>query len=281
MFKAIWKLIGFILALCSIIVLLAIACIGYGLYIEPERLTVKEIEDISYSTKQPITIAIFGDTHFGFNYDLDNFQKVVDKINQNPPDIIIFTGDLIDNLEEYNGDTAMISQKLSELNANIGKYAVFGNHDYAYGAEWEYEKIMNTGGFTVLKNQIITLNDYNIKLIGIDDILIGYGDPYIVNNVNTDIYNLVICHEPDIIDSISNSNIDYMVSSHTHGGQIRIPLYTEKFLPPYGKKYVKGEYQINNANQTILYVTSGLGTTRIPARFCAVPELTYLTINPD
>ena len=77
------------------------------------------------------------------------------------------------------------------------------------------------------------------------------------------------------------SNTDCMLAGHTHGGQIRIPFYTEDFLPSYGEKYVKGEYRLDNGNQTLLYVNSGLGTTKLPARLGAVPELTYLTIQPD
>lgn len=280
MFRAIWKLIKFIFTLCIIIVLLAAGCIGYARFIEPERLTVKEVSDISYSMKQPITVAVFGDTHFGFNYDPDDFQKVVDKVNANPPDVLIFAGDLIDNLETYNGDTAMISLKLSEMKANIGKYAVFGNHDYGGGAEFKYESIMDAGGFTVLKNEIVTFSQYNLRLIGIDDVLIGYGNPSVANKAPADMYNLVICHEPDIIDSILDSNTDYMVSAHTHGGQIQIPFVENEFMPAYGEKYIKGEYHLENQNETIVYVTSGLGTARIPARFGAVPELTYITIKP-
>lgn len=281
MIRAIGKAIKTILILVIVGCLLASAGLVYARFIEPQRLTVKEISDISYSMKEPITVAIFADTHFGFDYSLEDFQKVVDQVNANPPDVLIFAGDLIDNLNEYSGDTWQISNMLSKMNANIGKYAVFGNHDYGGGAEWEYESIMNEGGFTVLKNEIVTFDKYNLRLIGIDDLVIGYGDASIVNKADADLYNLVICHEPDIMDMILDSNADYMVSGHTHGGQIRVPFYTEKFLPSYGEKYVKGEYQIDNEHQTILYVNSGLGTTKIPARFGAVPELTYLTIKPN
>lgn len=281
MIRAIGKAIKTILILVIVGCLLASAGLVYARFIEPQRLTVKEISDISYSMKEPITVAIFADTHFGFDYSLEDFQKVVDQVNANPPDVLIFAGDLIDNLNEYSGDTWQISNMLSKMNANIGKYAVFGNHDYGGGAEWEYESIMNEGGFTVLKNEIVTFDKYNLRLIGIDDLVIGYGDASIVNEADAELYNLVICHEPDIMDMILDSNADYMVSGHTHGGQIRVPFYTEKFLPSYGEKYVKGEYQIDNEHQTILYVNSGLGTTKIPARFGAVPELTYLTIKPN
>ncbi len=281
MLRAIWKIIKFIFALCIIVVLAGAACIGYSRFVEPHRLTVNEISDISYSMEQPITVAVFSDTHFGFEYSLEDFQKVIDEVNSNPPDVLIFAGDLIDNLETYSGDTAMISNKLAEMNANIGKYAVFGNHDYGGGAEFKYEAIMNAGGFTVLKNEIVTFSKYNLRLIGIDDVLIGYGAPSVANKAPADMYNLVICHEPDVIDSILGSNTDLMVAAHTHGGQVRIPLVEEDFLPAYGQKYIKGEYQLNNNMNTLVYVTSGLGTTRIPARFGAAPELTYIHIHPD
>ena len=131
-----------------------------------------------------------------------------------------------------------------------------------------------------MKNEIITFADNNFRIIGIDDVLIGYGDPTVVNKADANMYNLVLCHEPDIIQEIFDSNTDYLIAGHTHGGQIRIPKYTEMFLPAYGRTYVKGEYQLDNQCKTVVYVNSGLGTTKIPARFGAVPEVTLLTINP-
>lgn len=281
MLKAIGKLFKFIVSFILILILVTMLSIGYACFIEPNRLTVNTLEDTSYSMKKPLTVAVFADTHFGFQYDLEDFEKVIKKVNENPPDLLLFAGDLIDNLNEYDGSPSQISEALSRMNANVGKYAVFGNHDYGGGAEHEYEDIMEAGGFKVLVNETITFRDYNFRLIGIDDLLIGYGDPSVAERADSDMYNLVLCHEPDIVDKISEANVDYMLAGHSHGGQIRIPFYTEKFLPFYGEKYVKGEYQTENKNKTILYVNAGLGTTKVPARLGAVPELTYLTIQPD
>ncbi len=281
MIKAIGKLFKFIFSFILIFILLALAVIGYAHFIEPSRLTVKQIEDTSGSMNQPVTVAVFADTHFGFQYDLRQFEKAVSKINENPPDLLLFAGDLIDNLNEYPGTPSEISNALAKMKANLGKYAVFGNHDYGGGAEHRYEDIMKAGGFQVLVNETITFEEYNLRLIGIDDLLIGYGDPSVVNQAGSDMYTLVLCHEPDIADEVLDSNTDCMLAGHTHGGQIRVPFYTQDFLPSYGEKYVKGEYRLDNDNQTLLYVNSGLGTTKIPARFRAVPELTYLTIYPE
>lgn len=280
MLKSIGKFFKRIFSFLLIIILLAAGTAVYARFIEPNRLTVQKIEDTGYSAKKTVTVAVFADTHFGFQYNTEDFQKVIDKVNGHPPDILLFAGDLIDNLNEYQGNTSIISARLGELKANMGKFAVFGNHDYGGGAEHEYKQIMNAGGFQVLVNETVTFPDCNLRLIGIDDLLIGYGDPSVVNQAAPDMYNLVFCHEPDIVDKILNSNTDYMFAGHTHGGQIRIPFYTQKFLPSYGEKYVKGSYQLSNRNRTLLYVNSGLGTTKIPARLGAVPELTYLTIHP-
>ena len=280
MFRLIWRLIKTIIILLMIAVLLIFTGIAYAQFIEPNRLNVNEISDVSYSIHEPVTVAVFADTHFGFDYTTDDFQKVIDEINAKSPDYILFAGDLIDHLDKYNGDTSAISEKLAQLQAKKGKYAVFGNHDYGGGAETEYENIMNDGGFTVLKNEIVAFENNNFRIIGIDDVLIGYGNPQIVNAAEPDMYNLVLCHEPDVIDEVFSSNSDFFVAGHTHGGQIRIPRYTEMFLPSYGRTYVKGEYQLDNQCQTVVYVNPGLGTTKLPARFGSVPEITYLTINP-
>lgn len=267
--------------LCTLLIIIGAACFAYGRLIEPDRLTVKEITDVSYSMKEPLTVAVFADTHFGFNYSIGDFEKVVDEINSLDPDVIIFTGDLIDNLDEYNVDTTLISNKLGLMEANIGKYAVFGNHDYGGGAEYRYESIMAAGGFEVLKDEIITFPEHNLRLIGVDDALIGSGNPSIALNADAAMYNLVLCHEPDLINDMMDANIDMMVSSHTHGGQIRVPGVYKHFLPALGQDYIKGKYELDNQAGTILYVNAGLGTTKFPARFLSVPEITFITIMPD
>lgn len=278
MFRAIGKLIKFIFSLVLIVVLVVVLVLGYARFIEPKLVKVNELEYESTSIKEPVTVAIFADTHFGFDYTASDFEKAIDKINANPPDILLFAGDLIDNLSQFAGSTSEISDKLSKLKANDGKYAVFGNHDYGGGAEHKYEDIMENGGFQVLVNESVPFNKYNLRLIGIDDLLIGYGNPAIALNASSNMYNLVLCHEPDIFDKLVGSNTNLMTAGHTHGGQIQIPFYTEQFLPSYGEKYVKGEYTKENIT---LNVNAGLGTTKLPARFMAVPEITYITISPQ
>lgn len=135
---------------------------------------------------------------------------------------------------------------------------------------------MNKGGFEVLINQSVSFSQNNLKLIGVDDFLIGYGNSSIVNKENSNTYNLVICHEPDVFDNFNKDKVDLMVSGHSHGGQVNIPYLKDKILPALGSKYIYGEYKNNNS---LLYVNPGLGTTKINARLFAKPEITFFNIN--
>ena len=176
--KAIGKLFKMIISVILILIFLALALIGYAHFIEPNRLTVTHIEDTSGSMKESLTVALFADTHFGFQYDLEQFEKAVNEINENPPDLLLFAGDLIDNLNEYSGDPVEISNALSRMKANFGKYAVFGNHDYGGGAEHQYEDIMNAGGFQVLVNETEFFNASGISYADPGDFAIGKNDAY-------------------------------------------------------------------------------------------------------
>ncbi len=263
--------------------ILAIIAFGYARYIEPFSLKSIELslEDPKLQTQQAdnkLKIAVFSDTHFSDWYTPEDFEKVVQGINEQKPDLVFFVGDLIDNFQTYKGSIEAITTCLNDIQAPLGKFAVYGNHYYGGGAEWEYEGIMQNAGFTVLAGDYYALDDLQLAIIGIDDILIGGGSPEIASWGREDYYNIVLCHEPDVVDEITDYNVNLMISGHTHGGQINIPGYTDKFLPPYGEKYLKGLFEFENHINTKLYVTSGVGMTKLPFRFMAPPDVTYITL---
>jgi len=277
-----FRLFKNIFRLLVLLLIAGILLICYARYVEPHMLSVKNVTISSPRISKPaenLKIAVFGDTHFSDYYTTDDFDKVVKAIGKMKPDLVVFSGDLIDHFDLYSKDVAVISEKLSEIEAPYGKFAIFGNHDYGGGAENQYESIMEAGGFTVLKNEYHALSDLGIALIGIDDILIGYGDPAVASWGRPDYFNIVLAHEPDVADEVLDYNVDLMISSHTHGRQINIKFFDKYILPPYGKKYIQGLYHFPNERNTQLYVNAGIGMTKLPFRFLSPPELTCITLK--
>ncbi|MDD4564993.1 MAG: metallophosphoesterase [Eubacteriales bacterium] len=276
-----FRLFKTLFRILMLILIIGLAVICYARYIEPHTLQEKY-----YTVESPLVtesaenlkIAVFGDTHFGDYYNIEDFKKVLDSLEKMKPDIVVFSGDLIDNYDNYTGSADEISLSLSEIEAPYGKYAVFGNHDYGGGAENKYQAILESGGFTVLKNQYFAIDELGIAIIGIDDVIIGYGDPAIASMGRPDYFNIVLSHAPDVMDEVLDYNVDLMLSGHTHGRQINLKYFDEYILPPFGKNYVSGMYEFSNERNSKLYVNSGLGTTKLPVRFLSPPELTCIKI---
>ena len=84
-----------------------------------------------------------------------------------------------------------------------------------------------------------------------------------------------------MIGEVLDYNVDLMISGHTHGRQINIKFFDEYILPPYGKKYINGLYQLSNDRESQLYVNSGIGMTKLPYRFLSPPELTCITLKSE
>ena len=270
------KLIG-LLILASIIVY------TYAREIEPVLLTIK-YENI-YSNyindkNDDIKIIQFSDAHISEFFDVKNLKKAVDRINSQNPHIVVFTGDLIDKYNQYNDKDNLnkIWEVLSEIKAPLGKYAVYGNHDYGGGAERVYKQIMEKSGFQVLLNKNAKLEEYNINIIGMDDSIFGTLDKEaIVNALDENYYNIILSHEPDVAEYFLEYSADLFLTGHSHGGQINLPFIN--YTPPLAKKYFRGMYEISNYRQTKIYVNVGLGTSQIPMRFMATPELTVITLK--
>ncbi|MCL1809819.1 MAG: metallophosphoesterase [Clostridiales bacterium] len=268
----------------AMLIFIAIAALvaAYARYVEPHRLTSAELAVENNKASAGfggITVAVFADTHFGKHYTLKNFEKAVSLINSGNPDMILFCGDLIDDFSKYEGDVDEISKALSQLSAPMGKFAVCGNHDHGGGARHAYSDIMENGGFAVLRNEFVLFEDAGIRLFGLDDFLLGSGSTGIVREAaDESCFNIVICHEPDIVDGLLDCSVDLMAAGHSHGGQVNLFGYRHTFQPRYGRNYFKGAYTSDNAPHTVLYVNPGLGTTKMPFRLMAPPEVTFIAI---
>ena len=265
-----------------ILFLVAIQILIYSFAIEPNLLIVNNNTFEAQDKSTNIKVIQFTDTHLGKYYSISDLEKAVKKINDQNPDIVVFTGDLVDCANRYK-EIDNISQVLKKIEANLGKYAIYGNHDYGGDAVRYYKEIMKSAGFKVLVNnsQSIKLNNNkSITILGSDDGLMGnIKSDKTMENITKENFNLLLLHEPDYVNKFIDYPIDLVVSGHSHGGQVRIPFYGAIKNNFGSKKYSKGFYNLSNVRNTKIYVSSGLGNTKVPFRFGNIPEIVVFNIK--
>jgi uncharacterized protein len=271
---------------------LTVLGLGSGGYFYANRIE-PNLLDINYQQMQHpfiprsfdgIKIVQFSDTHLGFQYNLNQFEKLVKKINNLKPDLIFFTGDLIDEPNKYPEINQLVPI-LQQLKAPLGQYCIFGNHDHGgYGSDI-YRNIMETANFTVLLNEskpIKLKNGSKIYLIGIDDAMLGHPDLKLaLDQVPNNMFKLLLSHAPDLAETAVQYQIHWQLSGHSHGGQVKIPFVGALVTPPFARVYTEGLYTIGESSPLTLYVNRGIGTTRLPFRFMARPELTIFTLKSE
>lgn len=283
-FKAILKLTKLILEVIFTLILIGICVFVDARYIEPKLLVVKEQKIVTkkLTQEEPLRVVQFSDVHLRNDDTLETFKRVINKINDLNADIIIFTGDLIDDNKSFTQEE-VATQLLKELKATYGKFAVYGNHDHGGNGTKRYARMMAGADFTLLVNEQQTLdlgNGNKITLTGVDDIVLGHPDfTAAFQNTDPSAYQLFLSHAPDVVDKVQTQNIDLQLSGHSHGGQVRVPFIGAPFTAPYGRQYIKGLYEVAEKNDMLLYVNSGIGTSQLPYRFMNPPEITLFLIS--
>lgn len=276
--KAVFKLAVFVM-------LMAVGVVFYSFQVEPHRLTVKEYVVADAPIEEEIILVQLSDLEMSKAYTEEQLPEIVDKVKALNPDIIVFTGDLFSNYAKYKPVESVVSA-LSEMQAKYGKYAVWGNNDYGGGAVRVYEDLMAQSGFQLLQNSSvnITLESGDVIFLGgLDDSHFGYQnlDLTLEDKDESAAYSILLSHEPEpvIADNLPAGSVDIMLSGHTHGGQVRIKYFRDKF--GIEGKYMMGEYVLGHLENTRLYVSNGLGTSRMPVRFLVPPQISCFKIGGE
>lgn len=259
------KLVKTIVKTTLLIITLSFLFFAYTTYISTTKVHVREYRINNKKIPESfngIKIIHFSDLHYGTTIDYNNLKKIIKKINDRKPDIVVFTGDLID--DDYNissKEQEKLTNLLNQINATLGKYAVLGDED-----KDKYNIILNQSNFNILNNDYdLIYNNSNkpILLIGLESLTSGNQDIekaysyFKQESHNSSIYTIGIVHEPDSASYMINKT-DLILSGHTHNGNIRIPILNYPLIKVSGgKKYNKDYYKIG---KTELYISSGLGT---------------------
>ena len=246
----------------------------YSRYIATTGIQIKEYSVINNKIPESFKgfkVVHFSDLKYGSTTNQKYLKKLVNKINELNPDIIIFTGDLItSNYKLTDNDKKSIIENLNKLDPKIDIYSIRGDND-----------INETYNSIITQTKIIEINNLNkliyykgdtpIMLIGLDDSINGNQSlDMAFNYEENNYYKILITHEPDTYEKIKDKNIDLFLAGHSLNGQIRLPFIGSVYTPTGAKKYYDSKYKIDN---TEIYISNGLGTSKIPYRLNNRPSI--------
>lgn len=273
------------------IVLLLFALLFYMVLIEPRRLKEKhylikknkqKVLDISrafdlYEKEANLVICHLSDFHFSRSFKPRRINRIIRSIMNVSPDLIVFTGDLIDNYEKWPAkETQRLIEKLKKMTAPMGKIAILGNHDYRSKGDNFVKAILTESDFTVLENEEIfgSNDDVSINIAGMDDTLMG--NPQFQFERTLAQWHLLLVHEPDSVLNMEDvQHFDLVLAGHSHGSQVRLPFIFYKIRG--SLTYTHGLYLL--AKKTLLSISNGVGMSMLPLRFGVPPEVIYYHLN--
>lgn len=235
-------------------------------FIETNRFFLNE------NNSQGINILQLSDLHL--NSVNSQLKRLVKKINQEKPDLILITGDAIDDAKNIT----LLNSFMGLIDLNIKKVAITGNWEYWGKVDIAQLKSMyqeHNCALLINETRQFTFKNKTISITGIDD--------YVGGNANIDLamegfqksdVHVVLNHCPEYSDEIANklfgkTKVDLILSGHTHGGQINL-LGFVPFKPQGSGKYLKGWYKDDKKN---MYVSKGIGTSILPIRFLSRAEI--------
>jgi len=236
------------------------------------------------------------DLHLGSFNDVAKLEEVVGMINEEKPDILVFTGDLVNN---YSHEAIPYVDALKKIKAKDGKFSILGNHDYCDyvmlkrdSKEWKNNfkdllALEKEAGFDLLLNESreICLGDKRFNIVGVENWGAGNfnkdGDlDKALQNVDTNIPTILLSHDPSHWNEVvlkHQYNIDLQLSGHTHGMQFGIEIPGFKWSPvQYRYKEWAGLYKKDNKQ---IYVNRGLGHLGYAGRVGIMPDISILTIK--
>jgi uncharacterized protein len=257
---------------------LALAIGGYGIYQARYGIVTTKIEVRVKNLPARLdgfSIVQISDIHIGAIIGAARLNSIVERVNELRPDLVVVTGDLVD---EEAADLANLAPALGKLRATHGVLAVAGNHDVMAGLDAVVNAAM-AGGVRFLRNEKTIVADA-ILVYGIDDPAVGRSrgagpavsfDRVIGPEAMTQ-PTVLLYHRPLHPSTAAKLGVDLMLSGHTHRGQIWPLSFVSRLFFP----YQSGSYHIDD---TLLYVSRGVGTWGPPMRVASPPEIVRITLR--
>jgi len=220
------------------------------------------------------SIVQVSDIHYGMLTRNQELARILGRVNDLQPDIVVITGDLVDESISHMEE---MSAPLSRIKSRHGVFAVTGNHEYYAGVE-RAVAIMKGANIKVLRNEIMALPG-GLQILGIDDPTgsrrMGQRAPdfdRLFSSLDHQKPSILLYHQPIMFEKTASRGIGLQLSGHTHGGQLFPVIYISKMIYP----RTPGLHRIGDV---YLYVSWGIGTWGPPIRFHAPPKLVYIRLH--
>ena len=261
---------------CILAILISFAVMIYGYFealsIRTEHVTVKTLK--IPKTIGRLRVVQISDVHLGLIVGKFRLNRILEKVKDARPDILVSTGDLVDGqMDELDTLTDMIKN----IPTTYGKFAVTGNHEFYAGLNRALA-FTKKAGFTILRGEGLTVSNV-LNIAGVDDPAVkryvpnlAVSEKALLEKMPGDKFTLFLKHQP-VISSESLGKFDLQLSGHTHKGQI-FPFYL------FTKLFYRMHSGLSKLNgNAMLYVSRGSGTWGPPVRFLSPPEVTIIDIT--
>ena len=270
---------GKLLSIFLFLVVIVVTIFLYAKYTGIKGLIVKEYRvksEILTNNFSGLKIIHFSDLLYKSTVDKEDVKNLVKRINELKPDIVVFTGDLINkNAKITNEDIEFLEEELESIKAKVGKYAIYGDEDYSIES---YKTIMEKSKFKILNNsydEIFYKNNESMFIIGLPSSLkeeIKLEDAF--NFYKEDEkrkFIIVLVHDGKTIRFLDESTyeVDLVLGGHSLNGSIVIPYYGGIFIDDGAYKYYQEHY---SKGITDIYISSGVGTNKYPYRIFNKPS---------
>lgn len=227
------------------------------------------------------TLMQISDIHVGKRFDHQFIIRSFNKAKAFNPDFVVYTGDYVSTHQgkvQYNELDEVFGHLVKGKIATLG---ILGNHDY--GINWSESHVadqiaakLNDQGVQVLRNE--TAEVQGLHLIGFDDYWgLNFNPQKAMQNFDSSKANIVLCHNPDVCDEdVWGAYNSWILSGHTHGGQVKPPFLPPFILPVKNRKYSAGQFSLSNGRT--LYINRALGHLW-QIRFNVRPEITLFELQ--
>ena len=263
-------------------IILIISLLFYMRYLGTSGLQVKEHKIVS--NKLPtelhgLKIVQFSDLNYLSTVHEKEVKRLVKKINELNPDIVVFTGDLISKGKTISdNDIKFLTGQLNKITANVGIFAIKGDKDY----NKNYDKIIAETKFKILDNTyelVYYKGNTPIIITGCSSLIkndCDLGEAFSYSETDN-LYTISLIHETATVRLINNNyKPDLILAGHNLNGQIRFPLIGGIIKPKESGKYLNSKYKLSNSE---LYVSNGIGTDGNKMRLFNRPSINFFRLT--